>query len=150
MRVREALLVEGASRFAVLCYGVFPVGQSELAFESLQSRVESMGSRIHRLLGDDWPNGLVLSEILVERQEDIPRATVEALNRMMEVTTCVASVCMYDGAFGGYSDLFAPEVASQTYAFCFSEGEPVINLDAKLLASREWGLIVADARTRLG
>jgi hypothetical protein len=150
VQVREALLVEGASKFAILCYGIFPVDKLESALESLRSREELLNSRVHRFLGDGWPNGVVLDEILVARQEDIPLTTAEALLRMIEVDTCLASVCMYDGAFGGYHDIFAPEIASQTYAFCFSEGEPAISLDTNVLESREWGSIVAHARERLG
>jgi hypothetical protein len=108
-----------------------------------------MDSRVHRLVGDGWPNGLVLNEILVVRPEDLSRTVTEALARMSAVDACLASACMYDGAFGSYDDIFAPEVASQTYAFCFSEGEPVIALDADLLSSGEWALIVARARKRL-
>lgn len=150
MRVREALLVEGTSKFAILCYGIFPVGELELAFEKVRSREESMGSRVHRFLGDGWPNGLVLNEVLVTRQEDILSATAEALIRMFDIGTCLASACMYDGAFGEYDDIFSSDIASQTYAFCFSDGEPVIALDTNVLDSEEWGSIVASARKRLG
>jgi hypothetical protein len=150
MRVREALLVEGSSKFAILCYGIFPVSELELAFETLRLRGGAMGSRVHRFLSEDWPNGLVLNEVLVTRQEDIPRTTAEAMTRMFEVGTCLGSVCMYDGAFAGYDDIFSPEIAPQTYAFSFAEGELVIALDASVLMSSEWGLIVAHARKRLG
>lgn len=150
MQVHEALLVEGTSKFAILCYGIFPVDKLGPAFESLRSREELLGSRVHRFLGEGWPNGLVLNEVLVARQEDILCTTAVAMARMIEVATCLASTCMYDGAFGDYDDILAPEIASQTYAFCFSEGEPVIALDANVLTSREWGLIIANARKRLG
>lgn len=150
MRVREALLIEGSSKLAILCYGVFPVSNLESAFETLRSREESSGSRVHKLLGDGWPNGLVLNEVLIAPQEDILRTTAEVLIRMFEIDTCLASVCMYDGAFGGYDDIFAPEIAYQTYAFCFFEGEPVIALDQSVLMSSEWRSIVTHARQRLG
>jgi hypothetical protein len=151
MRVRDALLVEGSSRFAILCYGIFPVGELDLAFETLRSRKVTLNSRIHRFLGEGWPNGLVLNEIFVTNPEDISCTIAGAMSSMFEVGgTCLASACMYDGAFGDYDDLFAPETASQVYAFSLSEGEPLIVLDTSVLTSREWGSIIAGAHKRLG
>ncbi|VWX56024.1 hypothetical protein VARIO8X_110082 [Burkholderiales bacterium 8X] len=57
-------------------------------------------------------------------------------------------VCMYDAAFGEYRNIFAPEIASQTYAFCFKGCDPVIALDEEVLSSVQWGEIVASTRTR--
>lgn len=150
MRVRETLLVEGTSKFAVLCYGIFPSGELEVAFETLRSREDSSCSGVHKFLGDGWPNGLILNEARIANQEAILCTITEAVVRMFEVGTCLASVCMYDGAFGSYDDIFASETASQTYAFSFSEGELVIALDASVLKSGGWASIIAQARKRLG
>jgi len=150
VQIHEALLIEGKSKFGILCYGVFARGELESAYKKLSLKAESMDSRVHRFLSEDWPNGVLLNEVLVPQAEDIPRIAAEALTQMFKVGTCLAAVCMYDGAFGSYDDIFAPGIASQTYAFCLSHGEPVIVLDSGVIASTEWTAIIAGARERLG
>mgnify|MGYP003338752823 CR=1 FL=1 len=149
MRVHDALLVEGTTKFAILCYGIFRFGELDSAFGALSSTVDPTDSRIYKFVDDDWPNGLVLCEVLVTPEDDVLLATGRTLTRMMELESCLAAACMYDGAFGTYDDLLAPEFAPQTYAFCLSAGEPIINFDSSVLASEEWALIVAAARQRL-
>ena len=111
MRVHDALLVEGTTKFAILCYGIFRFGELDSAFGALSSTVDPTDSRIYKFVDDDWPNGLVLCEVLVTPEDDVLLATGRTLTRMMELESCLAAACMYDGAFGTYDDLLAPEFA---------------------------------------
>jgi hypothetical protein len=150
MRVRDAIRIDGSSKFAILCYGVFAVSKLDLAFEALRTRMASSNGQVHRLLGDGWPNGLLLHEFVVEDERRIAGGAVDALSSMVTTDSCRSAVCMYDGAFGTYDDIFSPDVASQTYGFCLPGAEPVLVLDEHILRSREWGSIVAQVRPRLG
>jgi hypothetical protein len=150
MRVRDAILIEGSTKFAILCYGVFAVSRLDLAFDALHTKVSSSNGQVHRLLGDEWPNGLLLNELVVEDERRIAGSALDALTRMMAADSCLGAVCMYDGAFGTYDDILAPHAASQTYGFCLRGGEPVLVLDEHILASSQWGSIVAQCRPRLG
>jgi hypothetical protein len=146
MRVSEALSVEGTSRFVVLCYGVFPMPGADLKCNALRKA----GLTIHKLRDDSWPNCVLVNEVSVFAECDISNAVSAALTQMFDDDQCLAALCMYDGAFGGYGDLFAPAIASQIYAFALSKGSHVINLDEDLLSSSEWSLMVDKCSQRFG
>jgi len=150
MQVREALLIEGTTNLSILCYGLFSPSELDAAFEALHPKHAESTSRVHKLLDDEWPNGLLLREAIVSSEENFSRVVSEAIIDMFSVGRCMAAVCMYDGAFGKYGDIFAEDVASQTYAFAFSSAEPVVALDSQLLASDEWRLVIAHCRRRVG
>jgi hypothetical protein len=149
MRFREALLIEGGTNSAVLCYGVFAPPALDAAFETQRLQNVAPRSTLHRLLDDGWPIVLLLNEIVVASEEGIVGVVLEAMNRMLSLDRCAAAVCMYDGAFGSYGDVFGPDTAFQTYAFAFSKTEPELALDSSLLASDEWCSIIAQCRRRL-
>lgn len=149
MRVRETLLLEGGLGFGILCYGVFSVGELDKVFERLRLKQTELVSNIHKFIDEEWPNGLLLIEVVVTDEEDVARVILEAMIQMFEVGSCVASFCMYDGAFGDYADIFSEDIASQIYAFSFVGGEPVVALDANILAANEWGSLIAGARRKL-
>jgi hypothetical protein len=149
MRVCDALLVEGTTKYSVLCYGVFPLSELDSAFDVLNSIPNLADSHIYKFQDHEWPNGLVLYEVLAAQEEDVPVVTIDALAKMMKIASCLGAACMYDGAFGAYADIFAPESADQTYAFCLSAGAPVLNFEPSILASKEWELIIASARRRI-
>lgn len=145
MRVRDALLVEGTSQFVIHCYGVYPLSESEVVYQAMRTAK----SVVYKFVDDGWPNCVLLSETMVVTEDKILSAISAALTLMIEAEQCLAAVCMYDGAFGSYDDIFGPVVADQTYAFCFSKGEQVVNLDADLLSSKEWASVIARCRHRL-
>jgi hypothetical protein len=149
MRVRDALLIEGTSRFSILCYAIVPTPKLSAASESLRLATRAAGSRVHKLIGETWPNGVLLGEFCVEDEKHIAATVTTALVQMFDVVSPLVAWCMYDGAFGTYDDIFSEESASQTYAFCFCRSEPVVALDDRLLASAEWITIIGDCRRRL-
>lgn len=148
MRVEHALLVEGTDNYCILCYGLFRVADLEDAFRNLASH-NGEECRTFKFFETDWPLGLILNEIVFKDRDNIPHAVVDALSSMISEGQCVAALCMHDGAFSGYDDIFGHAVASQTYAFCFAENDLNISLDERLLSSIEWRSIIAQARARL-
>lgn len=144
MKVRDALLIEGSSKCAILCYGIFPATELDRAFETMKAE----DGKIHKFLGVRWPSGLILNETYIEQERDFTQVISNLMAGMFEVGPCLAALCMYDGAFGSFEDIFAPHAASQTYAFCFSQYEPAIILDTSLLESQEWNSIIAGCRQR--
>lgn len=145
MRIKDALLVEGTSNAEILCYGLFQHTDADTAYQHLQDG----GARTRLLVDDGWPQSLLLSETMIDSEEKIPAAVLAVLDQMFEVGKCLAAVCLYDGAFGSFDDFLGAPVADQTYAFCFSDGEPVVNLDPSLLKSEEWAAVIAKCRGRL-
>jgi hypothetical protein len=148
MRVRDALLIEGTSRFAILCYAIVPMPKLSAASESLRLSARASNSRIHKLVDETWPNGVLLGEFYLDDERHIATTVASVCQQMFDVASPLAVWCMYDGAFGTYDDIFSEESASQTYAFCFHRGEPVVVLDERFLASAEWSAIIADCRSR--
>jgi len=148
MKVIDALRIEGTPNFGVLCYGIFSTSNLDSAFHAFLSAEVSPTSKIHKLIAEQSQNGAILNEIVVAAEVDVPVVISEAINRMFDVGPCLFVVCMYDGAFGGYDDLFSSVLANQTYAFCFAKGEQIVNLDADILSSKEWETIIALCRKR--
>ena len=138
MRYSEALLVEGTSRVVILCYGVVP---RELANEKFDLLRRS-GLKTYKILEENWPNCVLLSEVSVSEESNISAAISDSLRQMLDGNQCIVALCIYDGAFGGYEDLFAAAIANQIYAFAFENGSHVINLDENFLESTEWASIV--------
>jgi hypothetical protein len=149
MRLRDALLVEGTSRFAILCYAVVPISRLGAASECLRLAIRASSVRVHKLIDEAWPNGVLLAEFYVDDEKQIEATVMKSLVQMFDTASPVAAWCMYDGAFGTYDDIFSVESASQTYAFCFHRGESVVALDDGLLASEQWSAIIAECRRRL-
>lgn len=149
MRVRDALLIEGTSVFSILCYAIVPTPRLGAASESLRLAARASNCRVHKLVDETWPNGVLLGEFDVDDEKDIAAAVTSTLVRVFDVASPLVAWCMYDGEFGGYDDIFSKESASQTYAFCFRSSEPVVALDDQLLASTGWRAIVDDCRRRL-
>jgi len=150
MKIREALSIEGSSKLAILCYGVFSTTELDAAFRSLSQQPMDKDSQIYRLFDQDWPNGVLLRESIASTDTNIAWLACDAMNRMFEAGQCAAAVCMYDGAFGTYDDIFATEIAPQIYGFSLCAGESVVALDSHLLVSDAWKSVIEHCRHRLG
>lgn len=149
MRVHEALLVEGTSRFDILCYGVFRATDLESVSHAFGIEENSNDATTHMLFEEDWPYCVLLIEASTNNIREIQSAVMSSFSRMFMPGNCLTALCMYDGAFGGIDDIFSDVLAEQIYAFCFSEGDHVVNFDEKLISSNEWKLVVAGCRKRL-
>jgi hypothetical protein len=149
MRTHEALRVEGTSRFEVPCYGVFR--PSDFDFVSHASGVEdnSIVSRTYALFEEEWPCCVLLMEATTTNGQEIEGIVASVFSSMFQSGRCLAALCLYDGAFGGYGAIFSPALAEQTYAFCFSEGQHVVNFDDESLSSDEWKQVIEKCRLRL-
>ena len=149
MEIREALSIDGTENLAVLCYGVFSATELDLAFDSLRSKCGDSGVKVFKLMDDGWPNGVLLSEATLSSDANVLAEVAGAMSRMFEVGRCVLAVGMYDGAFGEYDDILGSSTAFQTYAFSTSIHQPVIALDANVLASQAWASLIDDVRSRV-
>ena len=149
MHVQEALLVEGTSGFSILCYGIFRPSDLDMDCPEAGFFEKPQNSQIHLLFDDQWPNCVLLMETLEENVEDIQNSISNSFSCMFKSGNCLAALCIYDGGFFEYKDIFGSSAADQTYAFCFSEDHHVVNLDAELLSSKEWALIINRCRKRL-
>jgi hypothetical protein len=149
MQVHEALLVEGTSRFEILCYGIFQARDFDVLLREASIDKRQIDSAQHVFFERSWSNCVLLIEVSTENSQDIQSLIASSLSNMFLSGSCLAALCMYDGAFGGIDEIFSPSLAGQTYAFCFSAGNPVINLDADVLSSSEWTSVVDRCRNRL-
>jgi hypothetical protein len=149
MKIRDALSIEGTSKLGILCYGVFDVSKLDDAAEALSQKMGANGSEVYPLIDEEWPNALLLNEITVSDDSDVKKVVAQAFGAMFEIASCKAAVCMYDGAFASYEDIFGPDAASQTYAFCLAEEEPVFAADSEAMESEAWLSTVAKAHSRL-
>jgi hypothetical protein len=150
MQILEALTVEGRTELNVLCYGVFAPAVLDEVFEALGRRRSGSASKIFKLFDEGWTNGLLLNETMVSGSTHVSLIISDAMSEMFAAGPCVAAICMYDGAFGTYDDIFSVDIASQTYAFAFSSDEPVVVMDSALVMSDEWRSVIALCRRRLG
>lgn len=149
MRAVDFLSVYGASTFSVLCYGVFDAASLQGAYATLKRDISSRSeASVYRMLGDDWPNGVLLLETVVAAPDAISAEIHRALASMFDAEGCRFSLCMYGGAFNRYESLFSPDFFDQVYAFAFRRNDHVVNLDASLLASGQWKDIIAACRRR--
>ncbi len=147
MQVLDSLIIEGTSKLAILCYAVFSREELDTAFHAL--RKNNSDARTHKLFDEGWENGILLTEVIMPSDVDFLPIAVDQMARMFRSGPCIATVCMFDGAFGSYEDIFAPELAPQIYAFSFSEHSPSIVADSYILASVEWRSVVGLARQRI-
>jgi len=146
----DALSIEGTSSYGVLCYGIFPSAELESAHHNMLSLEGRSTFKIYKLMDEQWPNGLLLVEVRVSEGTQVPGAILSTLSKMFEVGPCLCSVCMFEGVFSSYEDIFSATIADQTYAFCFQKNQPVFALDSVFLASKEWKAVIVGCRERLG
>jgi hypothetical protein len=149
MKIRDALSIEGTSNLGILCYGIFDAAHLDDAAVALNQKTDSDISEVHPLIDDGWPNALLLNEIIVSNADDVDKIVSNAFDRMFEIASCKAAVCMYDGAFASYEDVFGSDAASQTYAFCFPGEDPVFAADSEAMESEDWLSVIEKARSRL-
>ncbi len=149
MQVSEALLVEGKPEYAILCYGIFRSSDLDTVRSTMLLTEKPERSEIYILFDDEWQNCVLLVEVYISNSGDIKKSISDAFLFMFKSGNCLAALCIYDGGFMEYKDIFGLAVANQIYAFSFAEHNEVINLDADLLCSDEWALIISRCRKRL-
>ena len=149
MNISDVLTVEGTSNIAILCYGLFDAADLDLAVARIKYEVAVGSFCVYPLLNDDWPGGLLLNETTLPSEYYSDKEIIKALRTMIETSLCRAAFCMYDGVFAGYEDVFGSDSASQTYAFCFVDEEPVLAPNSLTLESEEWMSAILEARSRV-
>lgn len=137
MKFLSAIAVEGTPLREILCYGLFEKSFLDANFNSMAGEKKS-GESIYRLAGDDWPSDIVLFSLRIGGADDVVMKIIYSIEHMFLAGPCRAAVCMYDGVFNDYSDIFSASSASSTYAFCLKEGDFVVNLDDRFLSSKMW------------
>jgi hypothetical protein len=149
MTIHDALLIEGTLNLGILCYGVFDAAHLDDAAAALNQITDSDIAEVHPLIDEEWPNALLLNEVTVSQDSDVDKVISQIFDTMFEIASCKAAVCMYDGAFASYEDVFGSDSASQIYAFCFPGEEPVFAADSEAMELDDWLSIIAKARSRL-
>jgi hypothetical protein len=149
MRTQDALRVEGTSRFEVLCYGVFRPSDLDVISHASGVVDNSIVSSTYAFFEEEWPCCVLLMEATTTNSQDIEGIVASVFSSMFQSGRCLAAFCLYDGAFGGDDAIFSPALAEQTYAFCFSEGQHIVNFDEDSLSSEEWKRIIEKCRLRL-
>jgi hypothetical protein len=143
MKIGEILSIDGTSNISILCYGVFRASQMDIIFDYCSRNYSEPKSRYYKLMDEDWPNGIILNEIITSNESEIYIYAYEALMRMMSFDECIAGACMYDGAFGDYKDFLSPNISSSIYAICIQDLAPVVALDLNILSSPEWTSVIS-------
>lgn len=148
MDLLNALPEEGTSHYLILCYSVFPVSEVDLAYKKIDK--EFPNENHYKLHEDSWPYAIILSEFRQTVAPDIISTITNLLTKSFQAGDCKASLCMLDGAFINYDDLFSPAIASQIYAFCVRPNEPVIAMDNTVRSGDDWRAIIAKQRQYVG
>ncbi|VWX56026.1 hypothetical protein VARIO8X_110083 [Burkholderiales bacterium 8X] len=65
------------------------------AFDSSKSALSQRESRVYQMVGENWPNGVVLKEQFFLSQEDIELNVTALLTEMTKISNCLTTVCMY-------------------------------------------------------
>ncbi|MDC8748677.1 hypothetical protein [Xanthomonas campestris] len=149
MNFTDYVSIEGTNFSSVLCYGVFPSIYIDGIDIDLNKNSSEKIQTSHKLLDSEWPYGIFLTEVKLADFNDFCGQVYKSLSAMFNVGPCIGAVCMYDGAFMDYTDIFGHEVSDQTYAFSFDSNSIVINFDLQLLSSTEWKKIIASCRKKL-
>lgn len=150
LKILEALRVDGKLGYGVLCYGVFSLGELDGECERLKRECRDTRWLVFRLFDDAWSHGVLLVEGYVDSVAGIVPCILDGFERMHSAGACLTALCMYDAAFPGHDDLFLPETARQTYAFCVKKGEPVIVMDSAVIVSEAWRDLVGSCRQSSG
>lgn len=103
MRICEAMQIYGTSN-EILCYGIFPIEKLELSIDTLRAKNNLKKLKFFNFLDDDWPRGIVLSEVVIASHQDILPFVTNSFNRMINVDSCLGAICMYNGPFGKLLD----------------------------------------------
>ncbi|MEZ4527774.1 MAG: hypothetical protein R2941_17815 [Desulfobacterales bacterium] len=145
MKLFEALLVEGTSEYLVLCYSVFPVSEIDSVYRHMLDRYpEGDYFKLHE---SQWPYAILLSEVHLDEIMNIPQTAVKLMLRSFDIGKCKAAICMLDGAFYDYNDVFSPDISDQIYAFSINPNEPITAIDNVVRLSNEWKSIIAKQRS---
>lgn len=144
MKLDEALRVEGTDRYEILCYLLFPAGTIDIAVDRCRRAFSGSQFRTAALQRDGWPNEVVLVEVTLHDAALIPPVTLDCVHRALTVASCRGAVCMLDGAFCSYEDIFSSKVADQTYAFCVEPYSGVLCISTAVRASSGWRSIIEE------
>ena len=144
MKLYELLRVEGTDRYEVICFLLFPAGSIGTAVEACRRAIDTSMYQVTGLSSDGWPNEVVVVEATFYDPELVPRLTLDSIDRAFAVNGCRAAVCMLDGAFCEYDDIFSPAVANLTYAFCVELGSAVFCASGTVRAAEGWRSIIVE------
>jgi hypothetical protein len=147
MNLFEALLVEGTSEYLVLCYSIFPVSEIDSVYSYMLDRYpEEACFKLHE---SQWPYAILLSEVRLDEISNVPQIAVRMMLRSFDIGKCKAAICMFDGAFYEYDDIFSPDISDQIYAFSINPNELVAAIDNSMRMSDEWKSIIAKQRSHV-
>jgi hypothetical protein len=147
MNLFEALLVEGTSEYLVLCYGIFPVSEIDYVYRHMLDRYpEGANFKLHE---SQWPYAILLTEVRLDKITNVSQTAVKLMLRSFDTGKCKAAICMLDGAFYDYDDIFSPDISDQIYAFSINPNEPIMAIDNVVRLSNEWKSIIAKQRSHV-
>lgn len=145
MNLLSALQVEGSSDLVVMCYSAFLPEHAKAACRTIEKKHGGLAA-VFALADADWPNDILLVE---KRCRDGMQAASIAWDLMVEASDlrgCVASICMLDGAFCRYADLFSAELADQIYGFKIASHGPVLVFDDDIRSGAIWKDMIEEHR----
>lgn len=147
IRLHEALRVEGTDRYEILCYLLFPAGKLEQCVAACRRRFSGSEFEVTGLLSEGWPQEIVLVETRLKEPGAIPAAILSCIHEAIRVEECRAALCMLDGGFFTYADIFSAELADQTYAFCSEPESGVLCISAAMRATVGWKSMIEVQRS---
>jgi len=150
MKLQNALKLEGSEQYQLLNYFVFDAGKFPSSVDGIREQFAKENCKITQLYENQWPVKIVLVEFLFSSFDQLVQAILFSTLKGASVNGLICSVCMFDGVFMDYSDLFSPDNSTHVYSF-FSEGLEVnIAMNDQLRNSEEWKntLIEAARSTR--
>lgn len=148
MSFYQILQVEGGSGGRVLCYGMFPFIDGDVAYERAAEVAVVLGCEVFKFCFEEQGSCLVMFEAVLSDGE-IGSFVISALDEFFALGHCLGAFCLFDGAFVDYSDIFNGDVSGQMYALCLEQGGGVVNMDVTFLRSTAWAEIVAVFQDRL-
>jgi len=146
MNTIEALRVFGTGRLTVQWYGSFAMCDINGAMDAID-RLLCESSKIYKLVDDsETGKGVILVETIVDDENNICETVYNSFDKFHLASSCLASMCLFDGIFRLDNGFFLDDASDQTYAFCMNRGLPTVSFDEDVLSSDGWRGILHGCR----
>jgi hypothetical protein len=149
MKFQSILKIEGTESYQVLTYFFGSVQIKASIIQDMRALFTAPNYKVIELYDDDWPICVILVESFFPELDQAESAIIGVSLLANAIDGITGSICMFDGIFSGYDEVFLPLCSEQIYSVWVRGGELNLAMDAALRASNEWKEVIANLRNRL-
>lgn len=150
MKFQEILRIEGTNTYQVLTYFYGSSKDVDSFFLEIVELFNSSNIKVKQLHEDNWPIGVILVEAIFPDPGQAISAIVELSLSAINVSGIIGSICMFDGVFSGYEEVFSDSNEEQIYSVWVRPFDLNLAMDDALRASDEWKSVIGGFKMRLG